>query len=57
MNFLIDVVAGVHLLLVEPAANTPPLQRVMNAPGKGFIGMAVADEAGVEPDGGLKDGR
>jgi hypothetical protein len=38
-------------VLVEPAADTAPLQQVMQATGEGLIRMAVADKAGIELKG------
>src|SRR5271157_5228106 len=51
VHLLVDVVAGQHLLFVQPAANAAALQRIVQAAGKQLVLVAVADEAGVELDG------
>jgi hypothetical protein len=35
-------------MLIQPAANTATLERIMQAAGKGLILVTVADEAGIE---------
>jgi hypothetical protein len=44
IDLIVDRVAGEQLVLVEPAANTPALQRVVEAAGKGWVGVAVGDD-------------
>ena len=46
-----DVLAGQELMFVEPAADAARLELVMQPTGKGLVGMAVADEAGIVLDG------
>jgi hypothetical protein len=48
IHLRVDIVPREELMLVEPAADAPPLQGVVEAAGEGLVGVAVGDEAGVE---------
>jgi hypothetical protein len=44
-------VPGQHLVLVEPAADASTLERIVEPAGEWCVGLAVADEAGIELNG------
>jgi hypothetical protein len=46
-GWFVDVIARQHLLLIQPAPDAAPLQRIMQPPRKEFVLMRIADETGV----------
>ncbi len=48
VNFFVDIIAKLELLLVKPATNTTALKGIVQSPRKGLVGVAVTDEARVE---------
>ena len=47
----VNMVTRQELLFVHPTADAPTLQGIVKASSEHLVGMAVADEAGIELDG------
>jgi hypothetical protein len=43
----VNIIAGTDLLFVVPTANAATLECLEKTPGKGFVGMAIANEARI----------